>query len=542
QAGNGLDLWGATLYDFYHVRRLPNVPNYITTSTGSRLAKWMRQAGELIAEDELYWADKEEDPKEIPVVDLGELIRCYDTRVALGIFDDFNPADYPSPYPFIPCTHETPTLQQRIPLHLLPQKLHVHDPWNKLSIDKGDSDILTPWISKVANGGDIIRTYSLSLEPEAKEAASKAQKKIAEDEAAKGESVLRIFPAEKEGPTEEPLVEVVLPPRPPKRTQVEEAHLYLQPRSVGSGHHSVVHGVEWELPRDLFAEAYLCRTCVEQDARRQVQKLKDEGKWEALLKGAFEKAGETLEIAPDSEEEEEIFTIEPPRVIRIASYSGPGLRIHTTVKWRDPFHERCSHSSFGTRPVPRTTMLHVVAKLSLEDDLHLDREAKNYQSFPDHFFQHWNGYNVMPPLHDPVPIGALCPQFYGYYTPDDPTDGTSLPDYLSPILLLENCGREIDPEELSLDDKQECASLVFRFHHAGWLHESFAARNIMWQQGKPTEWPISRPGSSKSFRLIDFGRSIKMDSSLNRANEEEVALRLLHLLHHQSSGLQTETN
>ncbi|KAG2054195.1 hypothetical protein BDR06DRAFT_847148, partial [Suillus hirtellus] len=123
EAGNGLDLWGATLYDFYHVRRLPNVPNYITNSTGSRLAKWMRQAGELTAKDELYWADQEEDPKEIPVADIGELIACYDTH------------HYPSPYPFIPCTHDgNPTLQQRIPLYLLPKKLHVHDPWNKLSI------------------------------------------------------------------------------------------------------------------------------------------------------------------------------------------------------------------------------------------------------------------------------------------------------------------------------------------------------------------------------------------------------------------------
>ncbi|KAG1822424.1 uncharacterized protein BJ212DRAFT_1213897, partial [Suillus subaureus] len=117
EAGNGLDLWGATLYDFYHVRRIPNTPNYITNSTGSRLAKWMRQAGELTAKDELYWADKEEDPKEIPVADIGELIGCYDTHVRLGILD-----------------HGNPTLQQRIPLHLLPKKLHVHDPWNKLSI------------------------------------------------------------------------------------------------------------------------------------------------------------------------------------------------------------------------------------------------------------------------------------------------------------------------------------------------------------------------------------------------------------------------
>ncbi|KAG1739589.1 hypothetical protein EDB19DRAFT_1635754 [Suillus lakei] len=149
EAANGLDLWGATLYDFYHVRRLPNVPNYITNSTGSRLAKWMRQAGELTAKDELFWADKEEDPKEIPVADIGELIGCYDTRVNLGIFNQrwrgFDPS-------------RNPILQQRIPLHLLPQKLHVHDPWNKLSIDQGDTDHDTPWLSKVGNRRDTIRT------------------------------------------------------------------------------------------------------------------------------------------------------------------------------------------------------------------------------------------------------------------------------------------------------------------------------------------------------------------------------------------------
>ncbi|KAG2749435.1 hypothetical protein P692DRAFT_20953361 [Suillus brevipes Sb2] len=812
EAGNGLDLWGATLYDFYHVRRLPNVPNYITNSTGSRLAKWMRQVGELTAKDELYWADKEENPKEIPVADIGELISCFDTRVRLGIFnqyscrkeireqaksgwsgssyiaevtdvaeatdggdqippvgdqDDktsidqkeeavqvanedaegaatanvqlneamqvcetgetspekgadkptdkpfaplpnidspFHPDHYPSPHPFIPCTHDgSPILQQRIPLHLLPKKLHVHDPWNKLSIHNGDTDHQTPWLSKVASRRDIVRTYSLSLAPGGKEAALKTQKldEIQEDEATKEEGVMRIFPSNKEGPTEEPLIEVTLPPRPRRSTQVEEAHLYISPPAVGSGNHSVVYSVEWELPRDLFIDARLCRACVELDARQQIQKLKDDGKWEALLNNPKGKPEETLQAGPDvasgtessqasdskrtvghvtieeikvpevtasfispddelldkpsdeksadandaepaptsdgvphvdsssdsaqtggtktdvemntgdgqdlepeakvdkeeppdvemkvdetqysgelnalgsapredkgkgkeeqeqdhgdeeqpdaneneegdedehseeehSEEEhskEEIFTVEPARVVRVASYSGPALRIRTNVKWRAPW-ELCGHGSSVSGTVPRTATVLVAAKLSIEHDLHLAREANNYQSFPDHFFQHWNGYNVMPPLHDPVPVGALCPQFYGYYTPDDPTDGTSHPNYLSPILLLEHCGREINPDELCIDDKQECASLVFRFHHAGWLHESFAARNVLWQQGKPTEWPIQRPYSTKSFRLIDFGRSRKLDSSLTRASEEDTALRLLHLLHH----------
>jgi hypothetical protein len=782
EAGNGLDLWGATLYDFYRVHRLPDMQSLSTISTGSRLAKWMRQAGELIARDELAWADKEEDPKEISPVDIAELIRCHDIRVTISIYNQFssrkdvrkkakkgeswpshdvhteavetkdkedsipsvdddgddterkhgeaavpvandraekdtdagaqldeamqldepeetapkistdvdestskkpkydspfNPAYYPPPWPFIPCANDTPppTLQQRLPLHLLPQKLHVHDPWNCLSIHRADhNDRMTPWLSKV----DIIQTYSLSLTEESKEAALKAreQAKTTEDEAAKKESVMLILPANEKGPTEEPLIEVVLPPRPRKRTQVEEAHLYLSPRHMmGVGNHSVVYNVEWELPRDLFVEARLCQVCIEQDARKQIQELKDQGKWEALLRDLTEKSEElpenfpdvssgaetsqvsgtkpigriTIEdyhlpeetvsfispedrrladrrdqdtagndakpgVAPDgdppagttssdanmdvaeelglkpkgniqqeeapdvdmmvdnnwdskeasaqgcapgenkgegkdklekdnedkeqSEEEgRKTYIIEPPRVVRVASYSGLAVRVHTTVPWQDPLHpeKKCTHGEPGSSHlVPRTATLGVVAKLSIQHDCHLSREAENYQSFPSHFFEHWNGYNVIPPLHDPVPIGALCPQFYGYYTPDGPlTDGMSRLRYLSPILLLEQCGREIDPETLSQDDKQECASLLFRFHHAGWLHESFAERNILWQQGKPTQWPIERFISPhKSFRLIDFGRSKEIDHSGQRAEEEDKALRLFHLLHH----------
>jgi hypothetical protein len=783
EAGNGLDLWGATLYDFYRVHRMPDVIHYVTTSTGSRLAKWMRQAGELIAKDELAWADQEEDPKEIPVADMGELITCRDLRVALGMYNrfssrkevrdraegkpsvspsqgashsasespepeakedstpplydvagtnqegegvraltdraeetvatgeqfgepmqvdeagerlpekgadqqtdeptaspskydldsPFNPAHYPSPWPFIPCTNDDrpPILQQRIPLHLLPQKLHVHDPWNHLSIDEGDDDIETPWLTKVTDGRDIVRTYSLSLSDEGKKAALAARQKaeLLEVEAATKETVMRIFPPEKQGPTEEPLIEVVLPPRPKKRTQVEEAHLYFAPPAVGKGHHSIVYFAEWELPRDLFIEPRLCKVCIEEDARKQLRELKDRGKWDQLLEGLTEKPKETTESGLDASgpelshtspkrtvghitieehslphetvsfhnandlpspeplntkdgeitdsndsvtsgedspadiaihvvetgntevdvkmdvveeqdagpghhgepkevsaeacapgesdketleqdngdeekadeeqhreelSEDEIFTIHPPRIVRVAAYTGPALRIHTTVKWQDPSGTKCIHGSIGSsNPVPRTATVGVVAKLSVQHDRHLEREAKNYQQFPSHFFEHWNGYNVIPPLHDPVPVGAVCPQFYGYYTPDDPTDGTSHPDYLSAILLLEYCGKEINPEELNKDDRQECASVLFRFHHAGWLHESFAQRNLMWQQGRPTEWPIQRPRSQhKSFRLIDFGRSMKIENSLTRMSEEEQALQLLRLHHY----------
>jgi len=246
-----------------------------------------------------------------------------------------------------------------------------------------------------------------------------------------------------------------------------------------------------------------------------------------------EKADE--EQRGEEQSEEDVFTIHPPKIVHVVAYTGPTLRIHTTVRWQDSSGANCTHGNTGSsNPVHRTATVGVVAKLSIQHDKHLQMEAKNYQQFPGHFFEHWNGYNVTPPLRDPVPVGAVCPQFYGYYTPDDSTDGTNRPNYLSAILLLEHCGTEVDPEELCVDDRQECASLLFRFHHAGWLHDSFARRNILWQQGRPTEWPIQRPRSRhKSFRLIDFGRSFKIysDSSFTMMHERDRALKVLRLHH-----------
>lgn len=86
---------------------------------------------------------------------------------------------------------------------------------------------------------------------------------------------------------------------------------------------------------------------------------------------------------------------------------------------------------------PTTARVRVAAKLSLSEDQHLEREATHYQQFPDHFFQHWSGYGATPPSHDPFPMDALVPQFYGYYKPEEDDSRK----YLSPILLLEDCGQ-----------------------------------------------------------------------------------------------------
>lgn len=116
----------------------------------------------------------------------------------------------------------------------------------------------------------------------------------------------------------------------------------------------------------------------------------------------------------------------------------------------------CKHLLALDDAHPCTVKVRVAAKLSIQDDRHLQREAENYQAFPDHFFEHWNGFNLVPPLRDPTPVGAIVPQFYGFYEPE--IDGGAEAEeeekpYLSPILLLEDCGKPIDPETLNIDDR-----------------------------------------------------------------------------------------
>jgi hypothetical protein len=221
-----------------------------------------------------------------------------------------------------------------------------------------------------------------------------------------------------------------------------------------------------------------------------------------------------------------------PKTIQTRTYEGPLVEVCPKVQWQNPERKpHCSHiqASKQFENVPPTATVRVVAKLSIQYDAHLARETKTYQSFPSHLFEHWNGYNVIPPLQDPVPVGAVVPQFYGYYIPDENTKHDTL-SYLSPILLLEDCGIPIDADELNKDDRQECASLLYRLHNAGWTHGSLAERNLLMQPGPLSDRPLSRGlDGTSSFRLIDFGRSVKCDSSSCRAGEERAADRMFHI-------------
>ncbi|KAF8840604.1 hypothetical protein BDN67DRAFT_951330 [Paxillus ammoniavirescens] len=695
--------WGATLFDFFVVYRIPRV-NAITTMTGSKLLQVMENIGELgYAEAEVEWASTEQDPKVVPVANTQEMIEGYDLRVKLGIFnsysmidsiresapkiteypassdkdgetdedmekkdedegkskegategsashaegdrtddvgdsmdaDDqrstirapsmhkdeemleedeplmpippppeipltspFHPSHYPPPWPFIPFTvpHAPMLLQERIPLHLLPRTLYVHDPFNVLSVrQRKIAD--TSWLSKP----DIVRTYALSFSPAIQEEVNKATKDAEEMEEFKARTlvILRFTRTKQQIENYEPVIEVPLPPYQRRLAKVEEGHLFISPVArVGEGNHSVVYKAEWELPRDLLTEPHFCKTCMKESMKQEMKNLRESGRWDRMMRATcwgprgptgdptqtevdamegvndppiLEKDGEIIEreitcvVSPDTHPMEILRALEKGKVWELFKKkisqkspanatneaiitfaeeeevpspkgsisplplrAAPRVRINPKLAYQNPYNNLCSHRTVtNVCPVPRTTRFTVAAKLSIQHDRHLAREAENYQNFPEHFFQYWSGYNLVPPIRDPVPVHAVVPQFFGYYTPEQPVQKP----YLSPILLLEHCGSPIDPDTVSVDDQEECRSLLLRFHAAGWLHESVAARNILVQDRLPTEFPASwlttEAERSPSFRLIDFGRSRKYTKSSERMLEETAALRL----------------
>ena len=64
---NNQQIWGATLLDFYTVNRLPSAPGYVTYSSGSRLARWMKEHGETEAQDMI---ERQEDELEAKLIAL----------------------------------------------------------------------------------------------------------------------------------------------------------------------------------------------------------------------------------------------------------------------------------------------------------------------------------------------------------------------------------------------------------------------------------------------------------------------------------------
>ncbi|KDR72254.1 hypothetical protein GALMADRAFT_74168 [Galerina marginata CBS 339.88] len=575
----GLQIWGETLFDFYSVNRLPGLFGQITHSSGSKLAAWMKKFGEadfVKARNFMLRAEEEDEPRLIEPCDIARLIkdeehiwpmqtgkRSWVRKVGKG--KGMEREFWQLPEPVIARQLD---LQIYLQQSTLPPRLIVHDPWKILNVSEychiEDQETVS-WNQKE----DIQYVYKLKTSERYTSRKDKDDKELKEDEARRKKE-LETFLAdphsrnrlpsgymipvgdEKPGPAKPPIF-VVLPFLHNRKTP-KEAHLYIHPAGkIGEGNHSVVYNVEWELPRNYLVDEEICHRCVMEDVQKTLEE--EDGpngkhrhpKWDTLSGGYVP---ETKTKAPvvlpmkiggeDATMQRYLFSDGDYSVD--LKYEGPYRVVKSRVGYQDlskaPYceHLRALHSSIH----PLTAKVHVAAKLSLEGDDHLAREAENYQAFPRHFFEHWSGFNVVPPIWDPVPVGPIVPQYYGYYVPEDKVSKYDVKamekseedmdvdeqqpqplrkikqPYLSPILLLENCGSPIQPEELSVDDISECGSLVHRFAEEEWVHGSIAKRNILKQPGPLSAWPIQRTmnamrreglGEQWSFRLIDFGRS-----------------------------------
>ncbi len=81
---NGLELWGATLYDFFFVHRIPGVIHMRTISSGSKLAKWMRLKGETYSMDYIDQVESDEhEPKIMHPYHIGDFIELIEQQVHL---------------------------------------------------------------------------------------------------------------------------------------------------------------------------------------------------------------------------------------------------------------------------------------------------------------------------------------------------------------------------------------------------------------------------------------------------------------------------
>ena len=382
-------------------------------------------------------------------------------------------------------------------LSRLPTILKVHDPWKLLRATPIKAEEKTKsWSEKT----DIVRTYRLQTSTtntarrteddqlaEAEEARKKAvyDAFIADPHSRNETPSGIIFPTDQEaddrkpGPAK-PLIFVVFPLRPPI-PPAREAHLYLSPgHSLGQGNHSFVYTAEFELPRSTFMEDEICHECIKADVHRTLTEQdgpngeQRDPKWDEKVGHYVMKTGgkppRKLAIDDEDDDETEYLVQSTTSLNSVLEYEGPYRLIYSKIGYqcleRGPYCEHIATSPKGIHPL--TAKVRVAAKLSIPGDLHLGKEAEVYQTFPRYFFQRWSGFNVIKPLKVPTPVGPIVPQFYGYYVPDDiidPAESDSDSDseseselpshrnYLSPILLLEDCGRRLDPEKLTLDDQ-----------------------------------------------------------------------------------------
>ncbi|KAG9031208.1 hypothetical protein FRB95_003047 [Tulasnella sp. JGI-2019a] len=165
------------------------------------------------------------------------------------------------------------------------------------------------------------------------------------------------------------------------------------------------------------------------------------------------------------------------------------------------------------------TRFTVAAKISHAEGYqikYLLNEAKMYANFQPWLTLDFSGYQVVSPIHVPQAACALVPKSYGCWVPEvinsKMSNGYPVNRYnvesLSPILLLEECGRPTVEGGLSGNEKKLWWSMLLRFHRHGFVQRSIYPRNLLVQPGPLTAAPEERSMKRPSFRLIDFGRGL----------------------------------
>ncbi|KAI1792713.1 hypothetical protein LXA43DRAFT_1060411 [Ganoderma leucocontextum] len=87
-------------------------------------------------------------------------------------------------------------------------------------------------------------------------------------------------------------------------------------------------------------------------------------------------------------------------------------------------------------------------------------------------------------------------------------DATCSVPWPTRILLVEECGKPIEPHVFPQEHRLRCLQLVKRLHAAGFAQGSMHVRNVVVQPGPLFAPPGARSYATPSFRIIDFGRGV----------------------------------
>ncbi|KAG7089897.1 hypothetical protein E1B28_011531 [Marasmius oreades] len=295
RAPNGTHLWGSTLYDFYHTNRMPFNSHSVTITTGSRMAEWCKEIKELdYAAQEIDWAEnREEEPKKREAANVADVHEAtvdfkltftrwgkgeIEKSKAEGRKDDdvenyrtpFHPSSYPPPYPTPPfVTGVIPRLESTVPIHLLPEKLVVHDPDLVLCRPSDKKRSTDPWPFDSSNlsspKGYKTQIYKLALQSDTLERIAKTRESVKAAVNTDPIPIFYVYPASENCKTRDPIFEITIPAPPPPPTHTPEAHLFLTrspEKRKGVGNHSVVFEAEWEVPREWFVKPRICVGCI----------------------------------------------------------------------------------------------------------------------------------------------------------------------------------------------------------------------------------------------------------------------------------------